>query len=87
MVEEWIIRGVTVIWTGFALVLFISGAVSEFLPMDSPSKCLMEKRKITRYHKGNPPSYQCLPSKLKMSDFGGKKQPTDWIEIGNLKKE
>jgi len=47
----------------------------------------MEKRKITRYHKGNPPSYQCLPSKLKMSDFGGKKQPTDWIEIGNLKKE
>jgi len=75
-----------VIWTGFALVLFIGGAVSEYLPMDSPSKCLMEKRKILRLHRGNPPSYRCLPSKLKMRNFNGKQQPTDWVEIGDLKK-
>ncbi len=77
------------IWTGFALVLFVSGLVTEYLPMESPSDCLKVKRKMSREFKGNPPSYQCLPSKLKLNEFSsdGKMQPVDWIEIGDRKNE
>ena len=77
------------IWTGFALVLFVAGAVTEYLPTESPSDCLMMKRKMGREwtnNKNKNTRYSCLPATLVVKDYGdGQLYAFVYVEINGQK--
>ena len=71
------------IFTGFILMMFMSGAdtPTEFKPRDSMVECLQVKRKIKRTQGPGGPRWVCQKGKLEMELKAGTKHPSKILEL------
>jgi|TARA_Y100000114_G_C11581764_1_gene241412 hypothetical protein len=71
------------IFTGFILLMFMSGDVSptEFTPRDSMMECLKVRREIKRVQGPGGPRWVCKIGKLEMEIKNGEKHPLKILEI------
>jgi len=71
------------IFTGFILMMFMSGAdiPTEFTPRDSMVECLQVKRKIKRTQGPGGPRWVCQKGKLEMELKAGTKHPSKILEL------
>ena len=71
------------IFTGFILLMFVSGADSpmEFTPKNSMVDCLTSKRKIMRNYTGGGPRWVCQEGKIQLQDINGKLHPINLLEL------
>jgi len=71
------------IFTGFILMMFMSGAdtPTEFTPRESMVECLQVKRKIKRNQGPGGPRWVCQQGKLEMEFKSGAQHPVRIIEL------
>jgi|TARA_B100000927_G_C16253034_1_gene384308 hypothetical protein len=71
------------IFTGFILMMFMSGAdtPTEFTPRESLGECLQVKRVIKRNQGPGGPRWVCQKGKLQMEEKAGTKHPTKILEL------
>ena len=71
------------IFTGFILMMFMSGAdiPTEFTPRDSMVDCLLVKRKIKSTQGPGGPRWVCQKGKLELELKAGTKHPLKILEL------